>query len=318
MKSYTNYRYRDFCNESFKNEFRDDSSDRFRDFTGSRIKSCDFRGANLMGADFSETAIGRDKKSFQKQLAPMLFHIIVGILLGLSVWDLSRAVFDIFDIGVRGCGANAKSSLIYVYNPYGWLNPFIWIVAFAAAATISQKWLFIIWMGLIGLTVFGAFLLGSGTFMLISGGIILILVAFFSCLFGLYLGYAEGSIAVGMVWMAVAISSSISAIYSWVEYQEMHYAILFAVITLLPASLATQAFHLYLNKVKMSAVTSFQRADLTNAKFVNAVLENCDFVDAKLEGVDWQGAVFRNCQFSQGWSREFQEANPLVEKLPVN
>jgi len=140
MKSYTNYRYRDFCNESFKNEFRDDISDRFRDFRGSRLKSCDFRGANLVGADFSETTIRRDDKNFQIKVAEMIAHIILGIPLGLAAWFFSRFVFV-------GCGGE-------VATPYGWMtNPFVWMFAFATAAAMSQRMLFYIYMGLIGLMV---------------------------------------------------------------------------------------------------------------------------------------------------------------------
>ena len=310
MESYTNYRYQDFCNESFENEFQDDSSDLYQDFTGSRIKSCDFRGANLVGADFSETAIGRDNKNFRMKITEMIAHIILGIPLGLAVWFFSRFVFV-------GCGGEIATPYGWMtQSPYGWMeNPFVWIFAFATAAAMSQRSLFYIYMGLIGLMVVIAAINSTALTMV---GIGVMIAAFVMSLFGLYLGYKKGSIAVGMVWMAVVVSSSISAGYSWLKYHEIRIVILFAILALLPAVLATKAFNLHFAKVKMSAMTCFRRADLTNAKFVNAVLENCDFVDAKLEGVDWQGAVFRNCQFSQGWSREFQEANPLVEKLPVN
>jgi uncharacterized protein YjbI with pentapeptide repeats len=65
----------------------------------------------------------------------------------------------------------------------------------------------------------------------------------------------------------------------------------------------------------MSVVTSFDDADLTNARFVNAVLENCDFSGANIEGIDWYGATFKNCKFPNGFSPDTQEAiakNPEI------
>jgi len=151
------------------------------------------------------------------------------------------------------------------------------------------------------------------------------IASFVMSLFGLYLGYEKGSIAVGMVWMAVLVSSSISAGYSWLKYHEIHYAILFAILALLPAVLATRAFNLHFAKIKLSAMTSFNGADLTNARFVNAVLENCDFLGANLVGVDWHGATFKNCKFPKGFSKDEQTAitqtpdsNLAIEKLTVN
>ena len=115
MDNYVNYRYRDFQNQSFQNEFRK-GEEKKADFTGSRLKSCDFRGTNLAGADFSETAIGQDKQNFQKQIMQMSLHIILGIPLGLLSWFSGRLV-------LVGCGGE-------VANPYGWItNPFIWMFA---------------------------------------------------------------------------------------------------------------------------------------------------------------------------------------------
>jgi hypothetical protein len=139
-------------------------------------------------------------------------------------------------------------------------------------------------------------------------GIGVMIAAFGMSMFGLYLGYKKGAIAVGMVWMAVGVSSAISAGYSWIKYREIHYAILLAVLAILPAVLATRAFNLHFAKVKMSVVTSFDDADLTNARFVNAVLENCDFSGANIEGIDWYGATFKNCKFPNGFSPDTQEA----------
>lgn len=291
MNSYVNYRYQDFQNQSFRDEFRVESGN-YADFTGSRLKSCDFRGASLVGADFSETAIGRDEAAFRSQITQMVLHIILGIPLGLAAWLLGRVV-------LIGCGGE-------VSNPYGWLtNPFVWIAAFGAAATMSKRSLFYVYIGLIGFMIFGA-LLGSKTAIIIS--ISVILVAFGMSLFGIYMGYKKGSIAVGMVWMAVGVSSAISAGYSWLHYQEIHYAILFAILMIIPAILATQAFNLHFAKVKMTAMTSFCGADLTSARFVNAVLQNCDFTMAKLEEVDWSGATFSNCKFPESWVKNQQEA----------
>ena len=74
----------------------------------------------------------------------------------------------------------------------------------------------------------------------------------------------------------------------------------------------------------MSVVTSFDGADLTNARFVNAVLENCDFSDANIEGIDWYGATFKNCKFPKGFSPDTQEAitknihtNPEMTQLAI-
>lgn len=147
------------------------------------------------------------------------------------------------------------------------------------------------------------------------GGISVMIAAFVMSLFWLYLGYKKGSIAVGMVWMAVVVSSSISAGYSWLKYHEIHYAILFAILALLPAVLATKAFNLHFAKVKMSAMTSFQGADLANARFVNAILENCDFLGANLVDIDWHGTTFKNCKFPKGFSTDVQKAiakNPEI------
>jgi hypothetical protein len=308
MNNYINYRYQDLQNQSFQNEFRSGNNNH-GDFVGSRLKSCDFRGASLVGADFSETAIARDDKNFQKQIMQMSLHIILGIPLGLAAWFFSQLVFV-------GCGDEGA-------NPYGWLtNPFIWIAAFAAAATMTKRSLFYVYIGLIGFMIFGA-LIGSKTASIIS--IVVLLVAFGMSLFGLYVGYKKGAIAVGMVWMAVGVSSAISAGYSWLKHHEIHYAILFAVLALLPAVLAAKAFNLHFAKVKMAAMTSFYGADLANARFVNAVLENCDFLGANLQGVDWHGATFKNCKFPKGFSRDAQDAiaknlktNPETDQLAMN
>jgi Pentapeptide repeats (8 copies) len=307
MDNYVNYRYRDFQNQSFQNEFRKGEQKK-ADFTGSRLKSCDFRGSNLAGADFSETAIARDDQNFQKQIMKMSLHIILGIPLGLFAWASGQLV-------LIGCGGE-------VANPYGWLtNPFVWIFAFATAAAMSQRRLFIIYMGLIGLMV-----IASIHYMALSVvGIGVMIAAFVMSLFGLYMGYKKGAIAVGMVWMAVGVSSAISAGYSWIKYHEIHYAILFAVLALLPAVLATKAFNLHVTKFKMAAMTSFRGADLENARFVNANLENCDFLAANLQGVDWDGATFKNCKFPKGFSIDVNEAiakhpeiNPEIAQLAVN
>ena len=100
MDNYVNYRYRDFQNQSFQNEFRK-GEEKKADFTGSRLKSCDFRGTNLAGADFSETAIGQDKQNFQKQIMQMSLHIILGIPLGLLSWFSGRLV-------LVGCGGKSQ------------------------------------------------------------------------------------------------------------------------------------------------------------------------------------------------------------------
>lgn len=309
MNSYVNYRYRDFQNQSFCNEFRVESGN-YADFTGSRLKSCDFRGASLVSADFSETAIGRDEKKFQSAIAQITSHILLGIPLGIAAWFLSQFT-------LAGCGVSES-------NPYAWLtDPFIWIAAFAAAATISKRrYLPIFIGGLIGLMALAISLNNS----ILAGisGIIMLLGALGMSLFGMYLGYAKGSIAVGMVWMAVGVSSAISAGYSWLQYQEIHYAIWFALLTLLPAILATRAFNLHFAKAKILAMTSFRNANLTNARFVNASLENCDFLGANLEGIDWYGATFSNCKFSKGWSIAARDSSVLntdtnrsIEKLVV-
>jgi len=290
MDNYVNYRYRDFQNQSFQNEFPK-GEEKKADFTGSRLKSCDFRGTNLAGADFSETAIGQDKQNFQKQIMQMSLHIILGIPLGLLSWFSGRLV-------LVGCGGE-------VANPYGWItNPFIWMFAFATAAAMSQRRLFYIYMGLIGLMVISA--INSTALTIVGIGVMI--AAFVMSLFGLYLGYKKGAIAVGMVWVAVGVSSAISAGYSWIKYREIHYAILFAVLAILPAVLATRAFSLHFAKVKMSVMTSFHGADLENARFVNSYLENCDFLDTNLQGVDWYGATLKNCKFPKGFSMDVNEA----------
>lgn len=288
MNSYVNYRYRYFQNQSFQSEFRK-GEDKTADFTGARLKGCDFRGTGLTGADFSETAIAKDEKNFQKQCINMFLHIILGIPLGLAAWSLGRFV-------LIGCGGE-------VSNPYGWLtNPFVWIFAFATAAAVSQRRISNIYLGLIGLMVIAA--INSTALMIVGIGVMI--AAFGMSMFGLYLGYKKGAIAVGMVWMSVGVSSAISSGYSWIKYQEIHYAILFALLAIVPAVLATRAFNLHFAKVKMSAVTSFDDADLTNARFVNAVLENCDFSGANLAGIDWHGATLRNCKFPKGYSLDIQ------------
>ena len=304
MDNYVNYRYRDFQNQSFQNEFPK-GEEKKADFTGSRLKSCDFRGTNLAGADFSETAIGQDKQNFQKQIMQMSLHVILGIPLGLLSWFSGRLV-------LVGCGGE-------VANPYGWMtNPFVWMFAFATAAAMSQRRLFYIYMGLIGLMVIAA--INSTALTVVGIGVMI--AAFVMSLFGLYLGYKKGAIAVGMVWVAVGVSSAISAGYSWIKYREIHYAILFAVLAILPAVLATRAFNLHFAKVKMSAMTSFHGADLENARFVNSYLENCDFLDTNLQGVDWYGATLKNCKFPKGFSMDVNEAiakhpeaNPELEQL---
>lgn len=306
MNSYVNYRYQAYQNQSFRDEFRVESGS-YADFTGSRLKSCDFRGASLVGADFSETAIGRDEKTFQSAIGQITLHIVLGIPLGLASWFLSQFT-------LAGCGVSEA-------NPYAWLtDPFIWIAAFATAATMSKRKALMSFLGLTFLMALASSL-HSGVLAGISG-ILMAIGALGMSLFGIYLGYSKGSIAVGMVWMAVGISSAISAGYSWLHYQELHYAILFAILTIIPAILATKAFNLHFAKVKRSAMTAFYGADLTRARFVNAVLQNCDFRMAKLEGVDWSGATFSNCKFPKGWSPNWQEAiaqdidaNQAIEKL---
>lgn len=308
MKNYINYRYRNFQNQSFTTEFRA-GSENYADFMGAKLKSCDFRGSSLIGADFSETFIGRDKQKFKSKVMEMAWHIVIGIPLGFAAWLFNQVVI--------GCGVGPAN------NAYGWLtNPFVWIAAFSVAATVSNGWLFIAYMGMIGLMVTIASMNMVAANVV---GVIFILAAFGASIFGLYLGYQKGSIAVGMVWIAVGVSSAISAGYSWMQYREIHYALLFAVITVLPAILATRAFSLHFNRVKMSAMTCFRGADLTNARFVNAVLDNCDFSDAKLNDVNWYGVTFKNCQFPHDWSRENQEAitqksedNLKIEKFSVN
>ncbi|PZV14311.1 MAG: hypothetical protein DCF20_13000 [Pseudanabaena sp.] len=306
MDTYVNYRYRDFQNQSFQNEFRK-GEEKKADFTGSRLKSCDFRGANLAGADFSETAIARDDQNFQKQIRQMSLHTILGIPLGSAAWFFGQLIFV-------GCGGELA-------NPYGWLsNPFVWIFAFATAAAMSQRRLFNIYMGLIGLMVIAS--INSTALTVVGIGVMI--AAFVMSLCGLYLGYKKGAIAVGMVWIAVGVSSAISAGYSWIKLHEHYYAILFAVLAIFPAILATKAFNLHFAKVKMAAKTSFRGADLENARFVNADLENCDFLDANLQGVDWYGATFKNCKFPKGFSMDGNEAiakhpeiNPEIEKSAV-
>jgi|GEM_PF-842032 len=315
MKNYINYRYRSLQNQSFTSEFKA-GSDNYADFVGAKIKSCNFRCASLVGADFSETAIGRDEQKFKTQIMEMAWHLVIGIPLGFAAWFFNRAVI--------GCGVGLSS------DPYGWLtNPFVWIGALSVAATLSHGWLFIAYMGMIGLmTVIAMVNMVAAN----AIGVVLMLMALAASIFGLYLGYQKGSIAVGMVWIAVAVSSAISSGYSWFKYQEIHYAVLYAAIAVLPAILATRAFNLHFNKVKMSSMSCFQGADLTNARFVKAVLENCDFSGAKLDGVNWYGATMRNCRFPRGWSMDNQQAiaqNPedsenniedeeTIKKLAVN
>jgi uncharacterized protein YjbI with pentapeptide repeats len=315
MKNYINYRYRSLQNQSFISEFKA-GNENYADFVGAKIKSCNFRGTSLVGADFSETEIGRDEQKFKTQTMEMAWHLVIGIPLGFAAWFFNRAVI--------GCGVGLSS------DPYGWLtNPFVWIAALSVAATLSHGWLFIAYMGMIGLMMAIAMVNMVAANAI---GVVLMLMTLAASIFGLYLGYQKGSIAVGMIWIAVAVSSAISSGYSWLKYQEIHYAVLFAAIAVLPAILATRAFNLHFNKVKMSSMTCFQGADLTNARFVNAVLENCDFSGANLDGINWYGATMRNCRFPRGWSMDNQQAiaqNPedseddvedeeIVEKLIVN
>ncbi len=298
MNDHISYRYHDFKNQSFQNEFRSGNANN-TDFTGSRLRSCDFRGTNLTGADFSETSIGRDAEAFQAQIRQMVLHIILGVPLGLAAWFSGRLVFI-------GCGGE-------VSNPYGWLtNPFVWMFAFATAATMSKRRLFYVYIGLISLLLLTP-LIGHPAVIVVSVG--LMVMAFATSIFGMYLGYRKGSIAVGMVWMAVAVSSAVSAGYSWIKLHEHYYAILFAILTIVPAILATKAFNLHFAKVKMSAMTSFYGADLENARFVNAVLENCDFRNANLKGIDWNGATFENCKFPKDFSRDQQRAIARIPEI---
>ena len=196
MNNSANHRYRHFQSQSFQNEFRKGDANK-ADFTGARLKGCDFRGTGLAGADFSETAIVRDQKNFQKQCFNMLLHIILGVPLGVVSWFAGQLV-------IAGCGREAAS-------PYGWIeNPFVWIFAFSTAAAVSQRRLFYVYMGLIGLMVIAT--INSTALMVVGIGVMI--AAFGMSLFGLYLGYKKGTIAVGMVWIAVGVSSAISAGYS--------------------------------------------------------------------------------------------------------
>ena len=291
MKNYINYRYRSLQDQSFSREFQAENEN-YADFVGAKIKSCDFRGASLVGADFSETTIGRDEQKFKTQIMEMVGHLVIGIPLGFATWFFNRAVI----------GDNAGLST----NAYGWLtNPFIWIAALSVAATVSHGWLFIAYMGIIGVMAAIA-MANTGASSVI--GLVLILAALGTSIFGLYWGYRKGSIAVGMVWMAVAVSAAISSGYSWFAYQQINYAILYAAIAVVPAILATRAFSLHFHKVKMSSMTCFQNANLTKARFVNATLENCDFFGANLDGVNWYGATMRNCRFPRGWTRDNRRA----------
>ncbi len=291
MNSYVNYRYQDFQNQSFRDEFRV-GIDNYADFTGARLKSCDFRGASLVGADFSETEIDHDEKTFQSQIISMVLHIIVSIPIGFITWLVNQEVW--------GCGVGQS------IDPYGWLtNPFTWIFAFATMATMSQKWIFLTYIALIILTALIAQISIQAASVV---GVGLLLVAFGLALFGIYLGCTKGSIAVGIIWMTLGVSSSISAGYSWLAHREIHYAILFAVLTIIPAILAAKSFSLHVDKLKRSAMTSFCGADLTGARFVNAILRNCDFTMAKLEDVNWGGATFNNCKFPKNWVPNLQEA----------
>lgn len=283
--SYANYRYRSFQNHSFQNEFGVNTSS-YADFTGSNLKSCDFRGTRLVGADFSETEIGRDEKNFKFQISIMAAHVILGIPLGLLTWLLSKEVWDI-----RGDA---------VGDYYTWLtNPFVWIAAFATAASISKLWLLGLFVGLIVLTTLVAVTFSAAL------PVIAVIDLFMMCLMaldGMYLGDRKGSIAVGTIWLVECISSAISAAYSWLKLSRYLDAIMFAILAIFPAIMAIRAFDLHFAKVRNVAMTSFLGADLTDARFMNAVLQNCDFRKAKLAGVDWRGATFENCKFPKNFT----------------
>jgi hypothetical protein len=300
--SYTNYRYRDFQNQSFQQEFGITDL-KTADFVGARLTGCDFRSTSLIGADFSETEIKPDRKKWQSEISQIALHIIWGIPLGWLSWQLNYVSF--------GCGISAA-----LPNLYAWLINPLWIVGFGAAAVVSYRWMFLTFLGLISLLVVTSLILSPAVPII---GIIIMVVAFIAALFGIYIGYRKGAIAIGMIWIAVGVSSAISAGYSWLHYQEMHFAILFAALAVLPAALATQAFTNHFIKVKSAFVTSFDGADLTNARFINAVLENCDFTKANLTDVDWTGATFKNCKFPKNWAKDNHQAiAPQIEYAPVS
>ncbi|MBD2178812.1 pentapeptide repeat-containing protein [Pseudanabaena sp. FACHB-1998] len=286
-----NYRYQDFYNQSFQEELRIENPATV-DFTGARLTGCDFQNTNLTGADFSKTEIKHDYKKIQSEISQIALHILWGIPLGWLSWQLNYVSF--------GCGMSDN-----LPNLYGWFTNPLWIVGFGAATVVSSRWMFLTFLGLISLLVITSIILSPAVPVM---GIIIMVAAFVAALFGIYLGYRKGSISIGMIWIAVGVSSAISSGYSWLRYQEIHFALLFAALAILPAALATQAFTKHLRKVKSALITSFDGADLTKARFINADLENCDFTKANLTDVDWHGATFKNCKFPKNWAKDDHQA----------
>lgn len=304
-----NYRYRDFYNQSFQAEFQIGNTNTV-DFHSARLTGCDFRNTNLNGADFSSTEIKHDRQKISSEISQIALHILWGIPIGWLAWQINYVVF--------GCGVSVESP-----NLYAWLTNPLWIVGFGAAAAVSYRWMFLTLIGLMSLLVFVSLVLSPAVGIV---SIIIMVASFIAALIGIYLGYQRGAIAIGMVWVAVGVCSAISAGYSWLQYHEIHFAVLFAALTFLPAVLATQAFTKHFSRAKSALRTSFDGADLRNARFTNAILESCDFTKAILDNVDWTNAVFKNCKFPQNWHQNGNlnnnqaiasslEYTPMLEKL---
>jgi len=258
------------------------------DFSGWNLKGASFQGANLEGTDFSGVKTGKSDR-FELQLLSLTFSVIAGILLGFGSWNGSYVGF--------GCGGSRL-------DPNAWmLNPFVGILAFATVGAVSKRWIAKIFATTFCLS--GAIsLLAMGLAIQSSSGVFFILWIFLiPCLAiaGIYAGYRNGSVAIGCIWIAFAVSSAISAAYSAIRLNEVPSAIFFAIFTLITASLATHAFHRHFVRVSQASHTSFRNANLRSAKFYDAILEDCDFSGANLEGVEWDRTTIKNCKFSPKW-----------------
>ncbi|MEE3720019.1 pentapeptide repeat-containing protein [Tumidithrix elongata RA019] len=271
------YRDRNLNHQSFQKQALSNAN-----FSRSDLRGANFQEANLEEANFSGVKTGKSEQ-FTWQLFLLILCIFVSMLLGFMSWGVSHTSF--------GCGASR-------FDPNMWIvNLPAWIAAFATAGAASRGWIFRIYMGAIVCAV-------AMSVMPMINMVILpiwLLIALVLAIAGISAGYRYGSVAIGGVWMAVAVSSATSAAYSVISLKSVSQGVVYGILTLLIAALATHAFHRHFMRVWQTRHTSFRGANLQDAKFRNALVENCDFRDANLEGVDWDGAVIKNCQFSPTW-----------------
>lgn len=286
------YSGRNLSNESFK---RQDLSG--KDFSGSDLRGTSFQSAILERADFSGIRTGKSER-FASQFGLLVFSIIVGIFLGFVSWQIS--------ITSIGCGGDRL-------DPYMWIiNPFGWTIGFATTGAISRTWIFRRYLFVLGFAIALIPLNAISPYfgllwILVAIGFLILAIA------GIIAGYRYGSVAIGSIWVAIGVSSAISAGYSIIALQSIPLGTIYFLIAIVPTAMATRSFHRHFARIWQASKTSFRGANLQYATFRHAVLEDCDFRSANLKGVEWDGATIKNCKFPPEAKSEevmYQERSP--------